>query len=94
MMIRLLSLVALVGALACVAGCDGSPAGRCDSIYSKLEQQPEFKQSGMSRYGNEFRAAFTEACADMDCDVETTVAGCASKHDENEALSWCASTAR
>lgn len=64
-MIRVLSLVALFAAIACAAGCEGSPSGRCDSIYSKLEQQPEFKQAGFSRYGNEFRAAFTEACAKL-----------------------------
>ena len=65
MTIRLLSLCALVGALACAAGCEGGASGRCDAIYSKLEQQPEFKQAGFSRYGNELRAAFGESCGKL-----------------------------
>ena len=65
MMIRVLAVVALVGVLACVAGCEGGASSRCDAIYSKLEQQPEFKQAGFSRYGNELRAAFGENCAKL-----------------------------
>ena len=56
-----LSLAALPGA----AGCKGGASGRCDAIYSKVEQMPEFKGAGFARYGNELRAAFTEGCGKL-----------------------------
>lgn len=62
MMNRLLGGALLLGALA-GAGCEGGASGRCDSIYSRLEQMPEFKQAGFSKYGNELRAAFGEKCS-------------------------------
>lgn len=65
MMIRVLGVVALVGVLAGVAGCEGSGSGRCDAIYSKVEQMPEFKQAGFAKYGNELRAAFNEGCGKL-----------------------------
>ena len=73
MMIRSLVGVAVVlGALAGAAGCEGGASGRCDAIYSKVEQMPEFKQAGFAKYGNELRAAFGERCgkleeADLKC---------------------------
>jgi hypothetical protein len=71
MKMRVLGLVLFAGAMA-GAGCEGSPSGRCDAFYSKLEQMPEFKQAGLSRYGNELRTAFNERCgklqeADLKC---------------------------
>jgi hypothetical protein len=66
MMIRsLVSVCAILGALAGAAGCEGKPAGRCDAIYSKVEQMPEFKQAGLAKYGNELRAAFGEGCSKL-----------------------------
>lgn len=62
---RMLMLAGLAGMFACAAGCEGSPSGRCDSIYSKVEQMPEFKGAGLSKYGNELRAAFAEGCAKL-----------------------------
>lgn len=61
-----------LGALAGAAGCEGGASGRCDAIYSRVEQMPEFKQAGFSKYGNELRAAFAEGCsklqeADLKC---------------------------
>jgi hypothetical protein len=51
-----LSLAGLLGA------CKGGASGRCDAIYSKVEQMPEFKGAGFARYGNELRAAFVKGC--------------------------------
>jgi len=65
MTIRLLTLAALFAAIAGATGCEGGASGRCDAIYSKLEQMPEFKAAGFSRYGNELRAAFAEGCAKL-----------------------------
>lgn len=74
MMIRsLVGTLTLIGALAAgAAGCEGGASGRCDAIYSKVEQMPEFKQAGFARYGNQLRAAFAESCgklqeADLKC---------------------------
>lgn len=70
---RLTSLAVLAGLVAFAAGCEGGGAsGRCDAIYSKVEQMPEFKQAGLAKYGNELRAAFGERCgklqeADLKC---------------------------
>ncbi|HEU5056835.1 MAG TPA: hypothetical protein VFU21_09940 [Kofleriaceae bacterium] len=65
-MIRsLVGVGAILGALAGAAGCEGKPAGRCDTIYSKVEQMPEFKQAGFAKYGNELRAAFGEGCSKL-----------------------------
>ena len=63
-----MSLAALVGA----AGCEGGASGRCDAIYSKIEQMPGFKEAGFSRYGNALRTAFGDTCgklpeADLKC---------------------------
>ncbi len=66
MMIRSIVGVGLVlGALAAAAGCEGGASSRCDAIYSKVEQMPEFKGAGLARYGNELRAAFGEGCAKL-----------------------------
>ncbi len=65
MMIRVLGVVALVGVLAGVASCEGGASSRCDAIYSKVEQMPEFKQAGFAKYGNELRAAFNEGCGKL-----------------------------
>lgn len=69
---RFISLAILAGAVALAAGCEGGASGRCDAIYSKVEQMPEFKQAGFAKYGNELRAAFGERCgklqeADLKC---------------------------
>jgi hypothetical protein len=70
---RFTSLAVLAGAIALAAGCEGGGAtGRCDAIYTKVEQMPEFKQAGFAKYGNELRAAFGERCgklqeADLKC---------------------------
>ena len=66
MTIRLLTLLALLTALTLSTGCEGSPSGRCDAIYSRVEQMPEFKQAGLARYGNELRALFGERCAKLE----------------------------
>lgn len=55
----------VLGLLAGAAGCEGGASGRCDAIYTKVEQMPEFKQAGFARYGNELRAAFGEGCAKL-----------------------------
>jgi hypothetical protein len=70
---RLTSLAVLAGAIALAAGCEGGGASsRCDAIYSKVEQMPEFQQAGLAKYGNELRAAFGQSCgklqeADLKC---------------------------
>jgi hypothetical protein len=80
MRMRVLSLVLFAAAMASGAGCDGSSSGRCDAFYSRLEQMPEFKQAGYSRYGNQLRTAFNERCgklqeADLKCLEEAKAAG-------------------
>lgn len=95
MIMRLLGIVLLAGA-AVSAGCKGGASGRCEAFYSRLEQMPEFKQAGFSRYGNELRAGFTERCAklpeaDLKCLEDAKGAGdlekCPAGRDAfNEAL--------
>jgi hypothetical protein len=65
MRMRILGLVLFAVATVACAGCEGGASGRCDAVYSRLEQQPEFKQAGFSRYGNELRAAFAETCSKL-----------------------------
>jgi hypothetical protein len=64
-MSRFLSIAALLGAIFVSGGCKGGASDRCDAIYSKIEQMPEFKEGGLAKYGNELRAAFGERCSKL-----------------------------